>query len=228
MRRLQTRSALTLALTVAASAGCHMENPAYNAALEMLTTGASGSQSGTYASGESAGSAGSESAGGTGASGVTSTAGVSAGGSATDAEPTSGTDDTGAPTATTETTETTESSETTKDTLEPTGPGTSSDTSNTEPGCAGLMIEDTPPQVCSELGPGLEVVFINECEDIAVDLMWVNWNCVEEHLETIPPGGEAWFYTEVNHVWRIRNAITEKLMSELDPLEFGDFEIPVP
>ena len=67
--------------------------------------------------------------------------------------------------------------------------------------------------VCSTNGAGTSFKLIND-RDASVDLMWVNYACVEVSYGVIQPLGTTTLGTYVNHVWRVRNDADKSFLAE--------------
>jgi len=67
--------------------------------------------------------------------------------------------------------------------------------------------------VCSANGAATNFQLVNS-RDASVDLVWVNYGCVEAPYGVIAPLGTQNQPTFVNHVWRVRNDADKKFLAE--------------
>jgi len=105
--------------------------------------------------------------------------------------------------------------------------GSSSSTGVVVITCEDLMPPDVVSEVCSESSmTNAELTVVNDCEDIIVQLFWVDYACEEHPYGSAPPGGMVSVPSFETHPWRIRNAQTQELMRELPPLT-GDTTLGV-
>jgi hypothetical protein len=88
---------------------------------------------------------------------------------------------------------------------------------------------DSPPQVCSEREFGAPVEFkIENTRDNAVQVYWVNQNCHEKPTMVVKPGETKIYATYVNHPFRIRDAVTNRLLYDGLPEVPGDERTAIP
>lgn len=209
-----------VALVVGLTA-CRRENPAFYASAGTTTGGLPDTDGHT------------ETLGGTHPTtslATTESDGSGSGGETTAAVTTAPVDTTGT-TADGTTTTTDASTDDTGDTSSSSDASTGSSSSSTgEPlgACEALSLEEGPPPFCSMPGMGNEVTFVNNCDERVLAIYWVSFTCDETPYGIIAPGQELLLFSYANHPWRIRDADTQELMVEIDPLPPDDTTIYVP
>ncbi len=93
--------------------------------------------------------------------------------------------------------------------------------------CEDLLLPGSVPEVCSVSAMNnAQIAVLNDCENITVQLYWVDYACDEHPYGSAPPGGMVSVPTYETHPWRLRNAETLELMLEIPPLS-GDTALSV-
>lgn len=71
------------------------------------------------------------------------------------------------------------------------------------------------PAVCSTAGVTMCPLVIVNNSGCAIETWWVDYTCLEEYYDTVPPGGMVTETTFVTHPWRIRIVGTRQLVKEI-------------
>ncbi len=85
--------------------------------------------------------------------------------------------------------------------------------------CVVSSIPEAAPKLCSVNSDSkVSLTISNVCVSEAIEVFWVDYNCIEISYGTYAPGDSFVSQSYKSHPWRVRNATTQVLLADIPPV----------